>query len=518
MRETDMRETAAPAAQVVQVAQDRGTETAPAARLLEARPWSGDAAPPSVRTALEVARNEGLTAERIALAEACAVRMGLPRSVALADLEYAKAWDDALRIERDAPLAAWAAKSPENAALARDDAGLGGVLRAAADVGKNAASALFTGLMDVSGAIWNTGLAVSENTLGAASPVSGFLRDRAGDAAHLARLYAPEAASAAGQFGYDVLRAGPQIAVSALLAGMTGGLGAAGSLGGAALRAAPSVGFMAAQAGGSTYGTLREHGVTPQRAGKAALASAALQTPLEFLSLQRFMSIFKSTSFRDTALRTLGAAGTEALTEYTQTWPETAALLWGVAERQGGDAAERLRWFAETLSDADVLLQTHRDGLYAGAIGAVWGGVGGGARALALRFSRQREAEDFAARNRTLSAALRESLTREAAPDAMASALESASETLAQPAYIPAQAALDMREQGRDILTPLGIAVEQARRTAESGGGKAGACTPVPFLVDCSNFLGGFYGEKNSFCHDVGGSAVAGKHVCRACG
>ena len=105
-----------------------------------------------------------------------------------------------------------------------------------------------------------------------------------------------------------------------------------------------------------------------------------------------------------------------------------------------------------------------------GAIGAVWGGVGGGARGLALRLSRAREAEDFAARNRTLSAALRGSLTREAAPDALAGALEESSRALAQPAYIPAQAALDMRGEGRDILTPLGISVEQAQRAAERGG------------------------------------------------
>ena len=105
-----------------------------------------------------------------------------------------------------------------------------------------------------------------------------------------------------------------------------------------------------------------------------------------------------------------------------------------------------------------------------GAIGAVWGGVGGGARGLALRLSQAREAQDFAARNRTLSTALRGSLTREAAPDALAGALEESSRALAQPAYIPAQAALDMRGEGRDILTPLGISVEQAQRAAERGG------------------------------------------------
>ena len=226
---------------------------------------------------------------------------------------------------------------------------------------------------------------------------------------------------------------------------------------------------MGVQIAGGSYAELRDQGVSPQRALISGLANATMQAPLEKIGLDRFMGIFKSANFRDTVVRTLGAMGSEFVTEYVQKYPELATNLWALAEKQGTDPADQIAWFGRTLFDADTLAQANREGLYEGLIGAMWGGLGGGVRSLAIRNIERQKALDFAQRSVELHDAVEGSQTKQVAPDYMEDALDNASDVLAQSVFIPAQAALDLAAQGQDVLTPLGITMEQAQGAAEMG-------------------------------------------------
>ena len=430
---------------------------------------------PSIRAALEVADADGVTAQRVASARATALQLGLPDSVVEADLQYAQREAQARRIEQNSPFALWAARSKERAALARDDTdGLAGVFSTAKAFGESVANfgdramhwatfeaaddvrdmgrSLVHGAADFNRSLLGGAQALSDNLFGVGSAPSRMLAS-AQEWVKWARPEEVRADTRIGQLGYGFLRSTPQ---------------QLGNIMAAAANPAVALSLMGVQLGGGSYAELREQGVTPQRAFVSSLANAVMQAPLEKLSLDRFMGIFRSSSFRDTLVRALGASATEGLTEYVQTYPELAARLWGLAEKTSSDAVEQMRWFGKTITDAEVLRQAHNEGMYAMAIGSMWGALGGGVRVLASRQARQ-QAQAFAEQNTALHDAVEASQTKQIAPDYMEDALDHASDVLAQSVYIPAQAALDLAGQGRDVLTPLGITLEEARKAAASG-------------------------------------------------
>lgn len=430
---------------------------------------------PSIRAALEVADADGVTAQRVASARATALQLGLPDSVVEADLQYAQREAQARRIEQNSPFALWAARSKERAALARDDTdGLAGVFSMAKAFGESVANfgdramhwatfeaaddvrdmgrSLVHGAADFNRSLLGGAQALSDNLFGVGSAPSRMLAS-AQEWVKWARPEEVRADTRIGQLGYGFIRSAPQ---------------QLGNIMAAAANPAVAFSLMGVQLGGGSYAELREQGVTPQRALVSSLANAVMQAPLEKLSLDRFMGIFRSSSFRDTLVRALGASATEGLTEYVQTYPELAARLWGLAEKTSSDAVEQMRWFGKTITDAEVLRQAHNEGMYAMAIGSMWGGLGGGVRVLSSRQARQ-QARAFAEQNTALHDAVEASQTKQIAPDYMEDALDHASDVLAQSVYIPAQAALDLAGQGRDVLTPLGITLEEARKAAASG-------------------------------------------------
>ena len=430
----------------------------------------------SIRAALEVADADGVTAQRVASARATALQLGLPDSVVEADLQYAQREAQARRIEQNSPFALWAARSKERAALARDDTdGLSGVFSTAKAFGESVANfgdramhwatfeaaddvrdmgrSLVHGAADFNRSLLGGAQALSDNLFGAGSAPSRMLAS-AQEWVKWARPEEVRADTRIGQLGYDFIRSAPQ---------------QLGNIMAAAANPAVALSLMGVQLGGGSYAELREQGVTPQRALVSGLANAVMQAPLEKLSLDRFMGIFNSASFRDTIGRTLGAMGSEFVTEYLQKYPELVTNLWGLAEKQGTDPADQIAWFGRTLFDADTLAQANREGLYEGLIGAMWGGLGGGVRSLAVRNLERQRARDFVRQNIELHSAVEASQTKQIAPDYMEDALDNASDVLAQSVYIPAQAALDLAGQGRDVLTPLGITLEEARKAAASG-------------------------------------------------
>lgn len=431
---------------------------------------------PSIRAALEVADADGVTAQRVASARATALQLGLPDSVVEADLQYAQREAQARRIEQNSPFALWAARSKERAALARDDTdGLAGVFSTAKAFGESVANfgdramhwatfeaaddvrdmgrTLVHGAADFNRSLLGGAQALSDNLFGVGSAPSRMLAS-AQEWVKWARPEEVRADTRIGQLGYDFIRSAPQ---------------QLGNIMAAAANPAVALSLMGVQLGGGSYAELREQGVTPQRALVSGLANAVMQAPLEKLSLDRFMGIFNSASFRDTIGRTLGAMGSEFVTEYLQKYPELVTNLWGLAEKQGTDPADQIAWFGRTLFDADTLAQANREGLYEGLIGAMWGGLGGGVRSLAVRNLERQRARDFVRQNIELHSAVEASQTKKIAPDYMEDALDNAAGVLSQSVYIPAQAALDLAGQGQDVLTPLGISQEAARQAAEAG-------------------------------------------------
>lgn len=431
---------------------------------------------PSIRAALEVADADGVTAQRVASARATALQLGLPDSVVEADLQYAQREAQARRIEQNSPFALWAARSKERAALARDDTdGLSGVFSTAKAFGESVANfgnramhwatfeaaddvrdmgrSLIHGAADFNRSLLGGAQALSDNLFGVGSAPSRMLAS-AQEWVKWARPGEVRADTRIGQLGYDFIRSAPQ---------------QLGNIMAAAANPAVALSLMGVQLGGGSYAELREQGVTPQRALVSGLANAVMQAPLEKLSLDRFMGIFNSASFRDTIGRTLGAMGSESVTEYLQKYPELVTNLWGLAEKQGTDPADQIAWFGRTLFDADTLAQANREGLYEGLIGAMWGGLGGGVRSLAVRNLERQRARDFVRQNIELHSAVEASQTKQIAPDYMEDALDNAAGVLSQSVYIPAQAALDLAGQGQDVLTPLGISQEAARQAAEAG-------------------------------------------------
>ena len=420
-----------------------------------------------VRAALVSA--EGLAAAQVGENSLLTRALDFPAGIVAADPVRARQELAFRRIAESEEFARWAAKKRENAALARDDTeGLAGVFDAVANFGnrlmhwavfesagdvKDMGRQLVHGAADFNRSLAGAAQGVTDNLFGPDSAPSRYL-EGVQEWIKWARPDEVRADTFLGQLGYDFVRSAPQ---------------QLGNIMAAATNPVAALSLMGVQISGGSYASLRDQGVSPGRALVSSLANAGIQAPLERLGLDRFMSIFRSSSFRDTIGRTLGSMGTEMVTEYLQQWPDSVTELWALAEKESDDVTEQVQWFGSRLSDVETLARINREGAYAGLIGMLWGGLGGGARSLAVRnFERQRAA-DFAQQNVALHDAVEGAKTKQVAPDYMADALASASDVLAQSVYIPAQAALDMAAQGRDILTPLGISAEQARQALESG-------------------------------------------------
>lgn len=427
-----------------------------------------------VRAALVAA--DGLSSQQVGENVTLSESLLLPPAVVAASPEKARQEQTYKRISEDEAFVLWAQQRKENAALARDDTdGLSGVFSTAKTFGESVANfgnrtmhwatfeaaddvldmgrSLVHGAADFNRSLLGGAQALSDNLFGVGSAPSRMLAS-AQEWVKWARPEEVRADTRIGQLGYDFIRSAPQ---------------QLGNIMAAAANPAVALSLMGVQLGGGSYAELREQGVTPQRALVSGLANAVMQAPLEKLSLDRFMGIFNSASFRDTIGRTLGAMGSEFVTEYLQKYPELVTNLWGLAEKQGTDPADQIAWFGRTLFDADTLAQANREGLYEGLIGAMWGGLGGGVRSLAVRNLERQRARDFVRQNIELHSAVEASQTKQIAPDYMEDALDNAAGVLSQSVYIPAQAALDLAGQGQDVLTPLGISQEAARQAAEAG-------------------------------------------------
>lgn len=175
-------------------------------------------------------------------------------------------------------------------------------------------------------------------------------------------IFKPEevkAETAAGQFYYDLLQNAPQLAAQVGVAISTGGWSAAA--------------FMGSQIAGGQYLDLTEAGVSNDRARAAASLNAVAQSALEKVGLGKVMGA----GARAAKIATMGGktkevfktALTEGITEWIQEYPEAAAEIW--AKNANLSTQEQILKFYQEFGEIT------KRGAYSGAIGAVFGGLGG---------------------------------------------------------------------------------------------------------------------------------------------
>ena len=192
----------------------------------------------------------------------------------------------------------------------------------------------------------------------------------------------PVVGEALGNFMVDVQRQAPQFVAQIALSLGTAGLGSAGSL-------AAGTAFMGTQIAGGQYAKLEGEGVDPDRAFRAALVDAALQAPLEALSVEGIAKgafskwikakLPKQAGKAITAETIFLSAASEFLTEWVQQYPEAATEIW--ARHEGLPAREQFGKLA------DDFWNITKEGIYQGLVAAPFGAVGGGARVYADRLN-----------------------------------------------------------------------------------------------------------------------------------
>lgn len=407
-----------------------------------------------VRAALVAA--DGLSSQQVGENVTLSESLLLPPAVVAASPEKARQEQTYKRISEDEAFVLWAQQRKENAALARDDTdGLAGVFSTAKTFGE--IRQYEPGFWEALGTYLKEGSEdTAENIVATVGAIAGKLgaNDFADQVERLAkqrekRRPAPlESNSAVQNYAGDVVRALPQFAGGVLSYIAGGPLGA--------------VMFGAAQTGGSQYRSLRQENVERDRAFMAAAATAGLSAPLDALGTGKFLNIFKASGARQIFQNAGIAVGTDFVTEWLQTYPEEAARIWGLAEKNGTTLEEGVRLFF------DNFWEMTKQGWYEGFVSMPFGLIGGAGKIAADRRA-SRDAQAFAEQNTALHSAVEASQTKQIAPDYMEDALDNASDVLAQSVYIPAQAALDLAGQGRDVLTPLGITLEEAQKAAASG-------------------------------------------------
>nr|DAU99882.1 MAG TPA: crystallin beta/gamma motif-containing protein [Caudoviricetes sp.] len=165
--------------------------------------------------------------------------------------------------------------------------------------------------------------------------------------------------TAAGQFYYDLLQNAPQLAAQVGVAISTGGWSAAA--------------FMGSQIAGGQYLDLTEAGVSNDRARAAASLNAVAQSALEKVGLGKVMGAgaraAKIATMGGKAKEVFKTALTEGITEWIQEYPDAAAEIW--AKNENLSTQEQILKFYQEFGEIT------KRGAYSGAIGAVFGGLGG---------------------------------------------------------------------------------------------------------------------------------------------
>lgn len=241
-----------------------------------------------------------------------------------------------------------------------------------------------------------------------------------------------------GQFGYDVLENGPQLLAQVAMAYITKGA------------TIPTM-FMGTQIAGGQYIGLKKDGVDSERAFKASTANALLQAPLEKIGLNRLMKFGNKTNSK--MAEVLKTALTEGFTEWIQEYPEAASDIW--AKNANLSTEEQVARFIDEFGAVT------KQGLYSGAIGAVYGGLGGGIKVALHKNLNNAAIENIyedaeAMKNSGLEPAILQAHQEKIAPG--------------EKVYIEAQALVSYAQSGLDEISKnLGVSEDAIEQAAQSG-------------------------------------------------
>lgn len=263
--------------------------------------------------------------------------------------------------------------------------------------------------------------------------------DMALNSEHL-QPYEVKGKTALGQFGLDLASGAGQLVSQAALALTTGGVGSTVAMG--------------ASIAGNQYADLRKEGVPVERATNASLINAAVQAPLERLSIGNILSKLPAGSgMRQKAIQIAQNAVTEGVTEYVQQYPEEITNLYA---KSGGNLEELAN------ATIDKLPEIHQNALYAGAIGAL---LGGGAGTINVALQRNMNAAQLEAVEGRVEQAKQISITPEAYANTVNNNLPDSNVS------VDGDVLLKFMQSGKteEIAQSLGVTVNEVQQAADEG-------------------------------------------------
>lgn len=318
--------------------------------------------------------------------------------------------------------------------------------QSAADEDWKAAKAFYNGSVNqLERGILGTLAMIKDNNIaslqaqGIAVGDGGKYIDMALNSEHL-QPYEVKGKTALGQFGLDLASGAGQLVSQAALALTTGGVGSTVAMG--------------ASIAGNQYADLRKEGVSVERATNASLINAAVQAPLERLSIGNILSKLPAGSgMRQKAIQIAQNAVTEGVTEYAQQYPEEITNLYA---KSGGNLEELAN------ATIDKLPEIHQNALYAGAIGAL---LGGGAGTINVALQRNMNAAQLEAVEGRVEQAKQIGITPEAYANTVNNNLPESNVS------VDGDALLKFMQSGKteEIAQSLGVTVNEVQQAADEG-------------------------------------------------
>lgn len=263
--------------------------------------------------------------------------------------------------------------------------------------------------------------------------------DMALNSEHL-QPYEVKGKTALGQFGLDLASGAGQLVSQAALALTTGGVGSTVAMG--------------TSIAGNQYADLRKEGVSVERATNASLINAAVQAPLERLSIGNILSKLPvGSGMRQKAIQIAQNAVTEGVTEYVQQYPEEITNLYA---KSGGNLEELAN------ATIDKLPEIHQNALYAGAIGAL---LGGGAGTINVALQRNMNAAQLEAVEGRVEQAKQIGITPEAYANTVNNNLPDINVS------VDGDVLLKFMQSGKteEIAQSLGVTVNEVQQAADEG-------------------------------------------------
>ena len=318
--------------------------------------------------------------------------------------------------------------------------------QSAADEDWKAAKAFYNGSVNqLERGILGTLAMIKDNNIaslqaqGIAVGDGGKYIDMALNSEHL-QPYEVKGKTALGQFGLDIASGAGQLVSQAALALTTGGVGSTVAMG--------------ASIAGNQYADLRKEGVSVERATNASLINAAVQAPLERLSIGNILSKLPAGSgMRQKAIQIAQNAVTEGITEYVQQYPEEITNLYA---KSGGNLEELAN------ATIDKLPEIHQNALYAGVIGAL---LGGGAGTINVALQRNMNTAQLEAVEGRVEQAKQIGITPEAYANTVNNNLPDINVS------VDGDALLKFMQSGKteEIAQSLGVTVNEVQQAADEG-------------------------------------------------